>query len=217
VFCDDFEGHTAGGPPGGSWKPFLDKGMLAVDEKKAFSGARSVRFTHQGAPAVAYIELRQPVLPRPDHVMHGRLMYYLTQSPSGQYTHFEIVRGGGPLAGGGRAQLNTGGENGKVVVNYEPGDCTKYSKVVFPEKRWACYQWEFNGPKNEIKLSIDGQPVTDVPVAPAGQCWKAPMVMDTVHIGWESYHGNQPVELWIDDVAVGDQPIPCPTGTASKP
>jgi hypothetical protein len=137
--------------------------MLAVDDKKAFSGAQSVRFTHQGAPAVMFIELRQPVLPLPGHVMHGRLMYYLTQGPTGQYTHWEIVRGGGPLPGGARAQYNTGGENGKFVVNYEPGDCTKYSKVDFPMKRWACYQWEFNGPKNEIHLWIDGTPWTTCP------------------------------------------------------
>jgi hypothetical protein len=192
--------------------------MLAVDEKKAFSGARSVRFTHQGAPAQMFIELRQPVLPLPGNVVYGRLMYYLTKSPSGQFSHFEIVRGGGPLAGTARAQLNTGAENGKVVINYEPGDCTKYSKTVaFPEKRWACYQWQFNGPKNDIHVWIDGQSADDVPVAPVGQCWKAPSVVDTVHVGWESYHGSQPVELWIDDVAVGDQPIPCPTGMPSRP
>jgi hypothetical protein len=216
-FCDDFEGYPAAGAPGGSWKVATDRGMVKLDETRAFSGARSVMFSHTGAPAVAFIELRQPVLPLPGHVMHGRLMYYLASGPTGQYTHWEIVRGGGPLAGGARAQYNTGGENGKVVVNYEPGDCTKYSKLEFPIKRWACYQWEFNGPKNEIKLWVDGKPIDDVPVAPAGRCWVAPMVFDTVHIGWESYHGGQAVQLWIDDVAVGDQPIPCPTGMPSKP
>jgi hypothetical protein len=99
------------------------------------------------------------------------------------------VRGGGPLASG-RAQLNTGAENGKVVVNYEPGDCTKYSKVTFPEKQWACYQWRFDIAKSDIHLWIDGTSVDDVPVAPAGQCWKAPTMLDTLHIGWESYHGQ---------------------------
>jgi len=43
------------------------------------------------------------------------------------------------------------------------------------------------------------------------------MVLDTLHIGWESYHTPMPVSLWIDDVAVGDQMIPCPTGMPSKP
>ena len=217
-FCDDFEGAAAGAAPGGSWKTALARGMLAVDETKAFSGARSVRLTHNGAPANMFIELRQPVLPMAGNIVYGRMMYYLTRTPTGQYTHFELVRGGGVLSGTSRAQLNTGGENGKVAVNYEPGDCTKYSKVVLPEKKWTCYQFRFDGTKNDIHLWVDGVSVDDVPVAPAGGgCWRHPMALDTLHVGWESYHGSAPVELWIDDVAVGDQMIPCPTGPASKP
>jgi hypothetical protein len=217
-FCDDFESFAAGGAPAGNWKTSLARGMLAVDETRAFSGARSVRFTHQGAPANMFIELRQPVLPMAGNIVYGRLMYYLTKSPTGQYSHFEIVRGGGVLSGTSRAQLNTGAENGKVVVNYEPGDCTKYSKVPFPEKKWTCYQFRFDGTKNDIHLWVDGISVDDVPVAPAGGgCWRHPMAVDTLHVGWESYHSPQPVELWIDDVAVGDQMIPCPTGPPSKP
>jgi hypothetical protein len=217
-FCDDFESFTAGAAPGGDWKTALARGMLAVDETKAFSGARSVRLTHQGAPAKMFIELRQPVLPMAGNIVYGRVMYYLTKSPTGQYSHFELVRGGGVLSGTSRAQLNTGAENGKVVVNYEPGDCTKYSKVAFPEKKWTCYQFRFDGTKNDIHLWVDGVSVDDVPVAPAGGgCWRHPMAVDTLHFGWESYHAPQPVELWIDDVAVGDQMIPCPTGSPSKP
>jgi hypothetical protein len=144
-------------------------------------------------------------------------MYYITKSPTGQYSHFEIVRGTGPLASGGQAQLNTGAENGKVVVNYEPGDCTKYSTVAFPEKKWTCYQWRFDISKNDIHEWVDGKSADDIPVALAGSCWKSPTVVDTLHIGWESYHSDQPVELWIDDVAVSDQPIPCPTEPPSKP
>jgi hypothetical protein len=217
-FCDDFESFTAGAAPAGDWKTALARGMLAVDETRAFSGARSVRLTHQGAPAKMFIELRQPVLPMAGNIVYGRVMYYLTKSPTGQYSHFELVRGGGVLSGTSRAQLNTGAENGKVVVNYEPGDCTKYSKVAFPEKKWTCYQFRFDGTRNDIHLWVDGVSVDDVPVAPAGGgCWRHPMAVDTLHFGWESYHAPQPVEIWIDDVAVGDRMIPCPTGPPSKP
>jgi hypothetical protein len=216
-FCDDFEGYTGTGAPGGDWTVHLEKGMLAMDSTKAFSGARSVHFTHAGAPAAMFIELRKPLLPLAGTVVYGRLMYYLVKNPTGQYAHFELVRGTGPLPGGEQAQLNTGAENGKVVINYEPGDCTKYSKVPFPEKKWTCYQWRFDLAKNDVHEWVDNISADDVPVAPAGTCWKSPMVLDALHIGWESYHGNMPVELWIDDVAVGDQPIPCPTGMPSKP
>jgi hypothetical protein len=217
-FCDDFEAATTGGNPGAAWTVHLEKGMLKVDDTRAFSGSRSVHLTHPGAPAAMFMELRQPALPLSGGVVYGRLMYWLEKNPTGQYSHFEIVRGTGALSGTAQAQLNTGAENGKVVVNYEPGDCTKYSKVTFPEKKWACYQWRFDTTKSEIHLWVDGVSVDDVPVAPAGGgCWKAPMVLDTLHVGWESYHGTMPVSLWIDDVAVGDQMIPCPTGMPSKP
>jgi hypothetical protein len=218
-FCDDFEKGTTGMVPGAPWMTHTEnKGALAVDEMKAWSGARSVHFTHMGAPAAMFLELRQPALPLPGGVVYGRLMYWLEKNPTGQYSHFEIVRGTGALAGGAQAQLNTGAENGKVVVNYEPGDCTKYSKVPFPEKKWTCYQWRFDTTKSDIHLWVDGVSVDDVPVAPAGGgCWKAPMVLDTLHIGWESYHTPMPVSMWIDDIAVGDQMIPCPTGMPSKP
>src|SRR6185436_10968384 len=217
-FCDDFEKATTGMNPGTPWTVHLEKGALSVDETRAFSGARSVHLTHQGAPAAMFLELKQPALPQPGGVVYGRLMYWLEKNPTGQYSHFEIVRGTGALAGGQQAQLNTGAENGKVAVNYEPGDCTKYSKVPFPEKKWTCYQWRFDTTKSDIHLWVDGVSVDDVPVMPGGgSCWKAPMVLDTLHIGWESYHTPMPVSLWIDDIAVGDQMIPCPTGMPSKP
>jgi len=217
-FCDDFEGATVGSNPGAPWMVHLEKGMLKTDDTRAFSGTKSIHLTHPGAPAAMFLELRQPALPLPGGVVYGRVMYWLEKNPTGQYSHFELVRGTGALAGGQQAQLNTGAENGKVVVNYEPGDCTKYSKVPFPEKKWTCYQWRFDTTKNDIHLWVDGVSVDDVPVAAAGGgCWKAPMVLDTLHIGWESYHTPMPVSLWIDDVAVGDQMIPCPTGMPSKP
>jgi hypothetical protein len=215
-FCDDFEAYEPGAAPAGDWMVRLAKGMLAVDGTRAFSGGRSVRLTHAGAPAVMFMQLRTPLLPLPGGVVHGRLMYYLTKSPTGQYTHFEIVRGGGPLSGTARAQLNTGAENGKLFLNYEPGDCSKPFAAPFPEKKWACYQFRFDLVKNEMWIAVDGQ-AASAPLMPTGGCWRAPTVVDTLHIGWESYHGAQPVELWIDDVAVGDQPIPCPTGPPSKP
>jgi len=216
-FCDDFEGFAPGTQPAGMWKIHLEKGNLAVDETRAFSGARSVKLTHPGAPAAMFMELRGPVLPLAGNVTYGRLMYYITKNPTGQYSHFEIVRGGGPLSGTARAQLNTGAENGKVFINYEPGDCSKKSNVPFPEKKWTCYQFRFDLPKSDIHEWVDNISADDIPVgAPAGQCWRMPTVVDTLHIGWESYHGPG-AELWIDDVAVSDQPIPCPTGMPSKP
>lgn len=218
-FCDDFEGVPAGGPPAATWTTHLENnGKLAVDETRAWSGARSVHFTHEGSMDVAmFMELRKPLLPRPGPVVYGRLMYWLNKNPTGTYSHFELVRGSGPLAGGGTAQLNTGAENGKAFINYEPGDCSAPAAAVpFPEGKWTCYQFAFDGSKNLIAEWVAGKMAVG-PTTPKGTCWKWPMSVDTLHIGWESYHTPGLIDLWIDDVVVGDQPIPCPDGTPSKP
>ena len=218
-FCDDFEGATVGGPPGGIWTPRTENGAkLAVDETRAFSGGKSVRFTHQGsADSAMFIELRKPLLPMAGPAVYGRLMYWLNKNPTGTFSHFELVRGGGPLPGGGNAQLNTGAENGKAFINYEPGDCSAPAAAVpFPDGKWACYQFVFDGSKNLIAEWVEGKMAMG-PTAPKGTCWKWPMSVDTLFIGFEAYHDPGLVDLWIDDVVVGDQPIPCPTTMPSKP
>ena len=104
----------------------------------------------------------------------------LTKTPSGQYSHFEeSCAGAEPLAGGKRAQLDAGGENGKVVVNYEPGDCTKYSKVMSsPRSAGPVTSGPVqHHPSTTSTLWIDGvSRWTTSPWHRAGQCWKAPMV-----------------------------------------
>jgi hypothetical protein len=218
-FCDDFEGFPAGAAPAGDWATHLENnGNLAVDETRAFSGSRSVHFNHQGSMASAmFLELRKPLMAAGGPVVHGRLMYWLNKNPTGMFSHFEIVRGTGPLAGGGTAQLNTGAENGKAFINYEPGDCSAPAPdVPFPEAKWTCYQFAFDGSKNQITEWVDGKMAVG-PTTPRGTCWKWPTTVDTLHIGWESYHTPVLIDLWIDDVAVSDRPIPCPTGAPSKP
>lgn len=214
-FCDDFEGFAPGSMPGGMWTIHLEKGTLAVDQTRAFSGTRSVKLSHPGAPAAMFMELRQPVLPLAGNVTYGRLMYYITKNPTtGGYPHFEIVRGTGPLAGGAQAQLNMGAESGKVMINYEPGDCSLKSKVAFPEKKWTCFQFRFDLPKGDMHEWVDNISADDIAMKPG--CAKMPTAVDVLHVGWESYHGEG-AEIWIDDVVVSDQPIPCPTGAPSKP
>ncbi|HEY0711230.1 MAG TPA: hypothetical protein VGF45_01055, partial [Polyangia bacterium] len=108
-------------------------------------------------------------------------------------------------------------ENGKAFLNYEPGDCSiPFPDVPFPEKEWACYQFAFDGTKKQITEWVNGK-IALGPTTPRGTCWVWPTAVDALHIGWASYHTPAPIELWIDDVVVSDQPIPCPTSPAAKP
>ena len=223
LVCDDFESYPAGTTPEGRWKPFVRSGTLTVDESKAWSGARSLLAKNSGAAdAKTFLELMPPHLPG-GNVVFGRLMFQLTRGPTGTNAHWEFVRASGVLTGTTRAQVNLGGEAGKFMYNYEPNDCSAYGRAVaLPEKRWGCFQWQVDGSKdptgaarNEIRGWIDGAPV-DISVRAGAGCWNVP-TLDTIHIGYAQHHPSEPIEVWIDDVAIGDQPIPCPTGPPAKP
>jgi hypothetical protein len=99
-------------------------------------------------------------------------------------------------------------------------DCGKSSSSGYPEKTWICVEWQFDGASNEMRYWIDGQAQTGVDVtkvgggcvpgrAPTGGIWQAP-IFDKLMIGWYSQPFNKPVELWVDDVAVGTDRIGCP-------
>ena len=70
---------------------------------------------------------------------------------------------------------------------------------------------------NEFRVWLDGQPVEEATVQRFGQgCvdkstseWIAP-AFERLFIGWEQYRASEPIEMWIDDVAAGETPIPCP-------
>ena len=45
---------------------------------------------------------------------------------------------------------------------------------------------------------------------PKGNDWKAGP-WKNLQIGWEVFGGTAAPEFWVDDVAFGGKPIPCPT------
>ena len=102
---------------------------------------------------------------------------------------------------------------------YHPGDCSVDSKTPFPVGRWACIQWEFMGTKDGKhvhKMMLDGMVVDNgiqdgsqgFCVNGGGRDWKAP-TFNSMKVGYVAYGGGSS-DLWIDDLAWGDQPIPCP-------
>jgi hypothetical protein len=224
AFCDDFEAYDLGGPPGGPWAVSGSAGESAViDGGKAWSGRRSVLFRHTGtAHNAIYMTLAARVLPLPTNDLHGRLMLFITKVPS--RLHWDNVRATGPLPGGGEAQYNLGGESASFLANYEPHDCYRRTRVPYPQGRWACLQWQFNGvstgegaTRNEFRVWLDGQPVEEATVSRFGQgcvdkttseCM-AP-TFERLFVGWEQYRPSEPIEMWVDDVSVGERPIACP-------
>jgi hypothetical protein len=223
--CDDFERYAPGSAPAGPWTVSASPGeAVVVDGARAASGARAVLVRHTGtAHAFVYLQIGRPVLPLPANDLHGRLMLYVTRTPP--RLHWDVIRGSGPLPAGGSAQYNVGGQTANFLSNYEPHDCWRKSQVPFPQGRWACIQWRFDGAaggadggtRNGLSVWLDGAPIADAAVERFGDgCvdktaseWVAPR-FDTLSIGWEQYRPSDPIEMWVDDVAIGDRPIACP-------
>lgn len=227
LLCEDFEAYPAGQGPGGPWAVQEVQGSVLVDETRAVSGTRSVRFTTAdggGTFRRAFMSVQDaPVFPIEGNVMWGRMMVWLTAAPEGS-VHWTNIQGEGDVEGMGfRALSRYGGQHdGRLMANYETQgistDCWQHSETVIPVGEWACFEWRFNGPNDEMSFWLDGTELDDLHVIGMGQgCvgndtgghWYSP-IYDTLRLGWEHYQATPAKEMWIDDVAVDLERIGCP-------
>ncbi len=227
-FCDDFESYTAGARPAGGWTV---TGSVVVDSGKAFSGTKSILIKGPGPRTNGAISRGRGVLPFATNTIYGRMMVWLTAAPAGS-VHWDSIWAIGKLpATTVTAHYRYGGGFQKFLAVYgttaTPNpDCSRGSQTRFPTQRWACLQWQFDGSpdgaggtKNEARLWMDGNPISDATVVRFGSgCisgprtteWKAP-VFDTFQVGWRNYQDSTtPIEMWIDDVAFDEKPVSCP-------
>ena len=226
IFCDDFESYTAGAAPKGHWKVTTNQGTVSVDGTHAHSGKNAVHALTTGAQAYesAYIGLEgAPVFPVPGNGFFGRMMMYATQAPT-DVVHWTIIQGEGPVPGQNitNAVYRYGGQyNQRFMANYDSGpaksDCWHHSQTTIPLNKWACVEWQFDGPASTLRFWLDGQPIDDLTVVGKGDgCiahdtmdnWYAP-TFSALRLGWEHYQQG-PGELWIDDVVVDGKRIGCP-------
>jgi hypothetical protein len=170
-------------------------------------------FTVAGAPA----------FPLNGNVMFGRMMIWLTAAPT-MTTHWTNVQGEGQVSGQSyRAFTRYGGQvSMQLMANYDTSgvasDCWQHSQTTIPVQRWACFEWRFDGPNDEMDFWLDGTAITDLTVVGQGSgCinngtgghWYLP-AYDTLSLGWEHYQTSIPIDMWIDDVAVDSKRIGCP-------
>jgi hypothetical protein len=222
-FCDDFEGQELGKAPSGGFTLKVGSGAtLLVDTSKAFSGKQAIAIKGPKGSFGAQLVFGAPQLPLPSNDLHGRMMVFMTAVPGGG-VHFDNVLASGTLAAGGSSTYVLGGMYGNFMAVYHPGDCSVDSSTKFPAGRWACIQWEFKGAKDGthvLKMMMDGMTVDKGEITTKGpnNCaagnnggeWKAP-TFNRMSVGWVNYQSSPiPVEMWIDDLAFGEAPIPCP-------
>jgi hypothetical protein len=241
LFCDDFEKYTSGQMPGSPWTKQVSSGSTAaVDTAQFHSGSKSVKFVAASGSGskTAYIRLMSTsVLPVMPNMFYGRMMFRLEAAPTGD-VHWTFFEGSGLVPGqnyhalyryGGQHPVMNGSTfvGSQLMANYETpdsyggtgpkSDCWKHAnKVVVPEGKWSCVEWQFDGSNNSMHFWLDGAAVDSLTVVGAGEgcgtatpVWTAP-TFDRMDIGWESYQQDTARTIWIDDFALSKTKIGCP-------
>lgn len=198
--CEDFESYTTGGLPTAPWTTQVASATMAIDVSKAYDGAKSIHITTNGGGAMALMVQQAPLLPLAGNNVYGRFMMFYDVMPT---THYHLIILNGP---GDNGQMTMGGlESSKALFNFGPGDNTAISNTKYPQGKWSCIQWQFDGPNKTAVMSIDG-----VPLENKVTNWQA-FEMSKLSIGLLNCCDDGPkVDMWLDSVAIDDAPIPCP-------
>jgi hypothetical protein len=204
--CFDFEDQTPGQPPSSpDFKVETNGGTLTTDTTRAFSGTRSILIktrtgTNYPGNNLVFSGIEK-LLPNND--LHGRVMMWMVNTPGD--AHWDSVLGSAANAANPTYVL--GGMYGRFMAVYHPGDIGQDSSTRFPTGRWACIQWQFSGKggMNVHKVMLDGTLVNQG----LNTRWTAP-TFSTLKVGHRHFSSTVAVDLWLDDLAFGDQPIACP-------
>jgi hypothetical protein len=182
------------------------------------------------------------VFPVPGNAYYGRMMFRLDSAPeaANPAVHWTFIQSTGTVMGQTyRAQYRYGGQHpvtmagsfvgNQLMANYDTpdsysgngpsSDCWHHAnRKVVPVGRWACAEWQFDGPNNTMRFWLDGQALDDLTVMGRGQgCvhqpatyqWTAPNFAN-LEIGWESYQNDMARTLYIDDVVIHTRRVGCP-------
>jgi hypothetical protein len=221
-FCEGFETQALGKAPGAPWRSFTrGGGVLVVDGTRPFGGARSLHITAPaGNDAAAVVNQRGPALPVPGNVMFGRVMVFFAGAPP-RNTHFPLFEVQGVSTVAGNVLLRWGG-NGVASPRGPPfhfnykwtlptaAESGATSSMLVPGSRWMCVQWQYDGPKNEARLWVDGKLQAQMTVL-AARGWHFGEPWTFMQLGLQYFQPTpDAIELWLDDFALNDAMIPCP-------
>jgi len=207
-FCEDWDKLAMGKPSGA----YTVSAGVVVDTTKAFSGTQSLHFLKVPAPAKQTPNIRfMSQFPLASNDMHGRVMLYMAQTPK-TTSHWNFITS----SNSGNTEWSIGGQYGNFELVCDPPDNGLDSKTPFPGGKWACMQWEFKYPGNTnttFVTKVDGVSVDQGEFTGAnskGEKWVAG-TWNNLKLGWEVFGSSDvDVEFWIDDLAFGEQVIPCP-------
>jgi hypothetical protein len=214
--CEDFEAGNLD-----AWVKMESGGTLAIDGTHAFSGKNALAITIPTGQRGGWLEKTgSPLFPLPKNAIYGRVMMYFESLPAG---HTDFVRAA--PTGGQTPWYNVGEQTGKVLLNYygNGSDCwaRPAPSTSIPLGAWTCWEWSYDGAKNQIQFFIDSQLARTVNGVGDGctgpNVWTAPQFNDLAIGAYDAQPTNAPSagKMWFDDIAVSTQGrVGCPAPMA---
>jgi hypothetical protein len=212
AFCEDFEGQMLDKPPAGMFRINVARGgTIVVKGDKFFSGKQAafIGLRNPGPDTAAQMVWGAPFLPFASNDIHGRAMVYMTAVPGCCSTSMNIHWDLTTAKASGGIEYTLGSMYGNFMPVYQPGDDSVDTQTRWPAMKWACIQWEFKGTGTMGYLNVKVDGMMARPGIPVTK-WR-PGMFNSLDFGWINFQQSSiPVEMWIDDLAFGEQEIPCP-------
>jgi hypothetical protein len=207
-FCDDFENQAMGMPPTGDFVVSAKPGAMVVDGSKPYRGTKSLHIKTAAPGSRTMLDFTKQF---PFNDFHGRAMVFMTKVNTND-EHWDFFYGYNSAN-----QWELGGQFQGWSLVLDPPDHPVYSKDKVPLGRWMCIQWNWKyagpGVDTGYTAKVDGKTFDKsswTGADPSGRKWTAGP-WKNFSAGWEGYGStNVDIEMWIDDLAFGEQEIPCP-------
>jgi hypothetical protein len=207
-FCDDFENQTTGMPPAGDFAVDAKAGAMVVDGSKPYRGTKSLHIKVAAPGSRAMLDFTKQF---PFNDFHGRAMVFMTKVNTND-EHWDFFYGENSAN-----QWELGGQFQGWSLVIDPPDHPVYSKDKIPLGKWMCIQWNWKfagaGMDTSYTAKVDGKTFDKsswTGADPTGRKWTAGP-WKKFSAGFENYGAtNVDIDMWIDDLAFGEQEIPCP-------
>ena len=207
-FCDDFENQATGMPPVGDFAVAAKPGAMVVDGSKPYRGTKSLHIKAAAPGSRAMLDFTKQF---PFNDFHGRAMVFMTRVNTND-EHWDFFYGENSAN-----VWELGGQFQGWSLVIDPPDHPVYSKDKIPLGQWMCIQWnwKYAGPGMDTSYTtkVDGKTFDKgawTGADPSGRKWTAGP-WKKFSAGFENYGStNVDIDMWIDDLAFGEQEIPCP-------
>jgi len=204
VFCEDFEN----GLDAAKWTTTKSgEASAVVDETHAARGKKALHVHTANGAGFAYIQEKK-TFPIMNNMVFGRIYVWFDDAITTD-GHFSLAEGSGT---GTKALIRFGGQYQSFGVGTDAGpsgDWTDRDNTAIPNKKWLCMEFQFKSDTNEFRVWWDDKELTSLRSGPSKHPNFTMPQFTSLWFGWWMYNKQEPQDLWIDDIAVNNQPIGC--------